>query len=166
MLSKQPLPKLLDGTIPKHLWPRGLLKIAQCCGDDVALSLWQHYPGVHICIPKKLDAEHSLVAKLGWLNAVKLVEQYSGETLVIAKAYRGQLVIRNFMIRKKRHAGALLSELAIQYDLTERQITTICNAESLIHRSAQVDLFGDDLITEKCDLSPENHQTPTMSRLA
>jgi hypothetical protein len=136
--------KLLDLTAPpKHYWPRSLQRIEQWCGDEVAIKLWKSYPGVHVHIPKSITAEHPLVAVIGLQAATILSDLCGGENLLIAKAHKAQLALRNFAIRRARREGKSLSELALSYELCERQVMAICNADALVPVSTQIDLFAD-----------------------
>jgi hypothetical protein len=131
-------------TPPKHLWPRSLKRIADWCGDQVALDLWLTYPGVHVHIPNTVNSEHPLVKAVGLDGALALCKRCGGENLLIAKAYKARLVLRNFVIRRLRRNGESHRALALKYDLSERQVVTICNAEIIVPVYNQVDLFADN----------------------
>lgn len=139
---------------PKHLWPLSLQRIAENCGEAVALDLWQHYPGVRVYIPEPgtLSPEHPLVRKIGLDSAQTLSRHYPSTNILVAKAYRARTMIRNYVIRKLNREGAKYAELGIRYDLSDRQILSICTADSLMpnaHKSAkqnviQLDVFAHD----------------------
>lgn len=117
----------------KHLWPSSLQRIAEDCGDEIALDLWRHYPGVRVYIPtpENLPPEHPLAQKIGLESALKLSRCYPGGNILVAKAYEARIVMRNFVIRKLNREGATYAELGVKYDLTDRQIYSICTAEGL-----------------------------------
>lgn len=137
---------------PKHLWPLSLQRIAERCGDLVALDLWQHYPGVRVYIPEPhtLTPEHPLVKRIGMDSALTLSRHYPSENILVAKAHRARTMIRNFLIRKLNREGAKYAELGIRYDLSDRQILSICNADSLVpgekkdlkQKAIQLDVFA------------------------
>ncbi|WP_333873086.1 hypothetical protein [Methylobacter sp.] len=136
---------------PKHLWPLSLQRIAESCGEPVALDLWQHYPGVRVYIPdpESLSPEHPLVKRIGLDSAQMLSRHYPRETILVAKAHRARTMIRNFVIRKLNREGAKYAELGIRYDLSDRQILSICTADGLVpgvkkQESKQIDLFAEE----------------------
>jgi hypothetical protein len=133
---------------PRHCWPNSLCEIAEAVGEDVALLLWQNFPGVHVCVPRKLPIEHELIEKMGLAVAERLVGCYGGFTLQIPRAFKGMLVIRNFIIRRESRAGVSNRDLALKFKLGERQVISICTAEGLGDRGrptavTQVDLFDE-----------------------
>jgi Mor family transcriptional regulator len=113
----------------RDLLPQSLQDIAEFCGDDVMLKIWENYGGTRFQVPKTATPEHKLVALLGIVNACLFCEQFGGEFLTIAKAEAARRAIRNDMIRKDRQRGDNNATLARRYNLTDRQITDICRAE-------------------------------------
>jgi len=113
--------------LPKHLLPAGLLLIAEYCGDDVMWAIWQAYGGGRLSVPMSVDAEHPLAVLLGLAAAIKFCEAFGGELLNIPKAERAKRAVRDELIRTDRLAGSTLFALARKYNLTDRQIMSICS---------------------------------------
>ena len=111
------------------LLPQSLQDIAEFCGEDVMLKIWEHYGGTRLQVPKTAAPAHKLVELLGYPSACLFCEQFGGEFLVIAKAEAARRAVRNDMIRQDRQQGANNAVLARRYNLTDRQIIDICRAE-------------------------------------
>lgn len=126
--------------LPRHLLPASLLQLADYCGDDVMWALWDSHGGGHLRIPLRYDAAHPLNARLGPVGFARLVDSFGGEILTIPRADAARRAVRDALIRQGRAAGRTLFELARQYQLTERQITTICRARD--SPIVNGDLFG------------------------
>jgi hypothetical protein len=124
--------------LPRHLFPRSLLQIAEYCGDSVMLKLLEAFGGVHLHVPENIPAGHRLAIILG-ADADKLAAAFGGETLFIPKADAARRAARDAVIRADRAEGASLSEIAIRHGLTERQIGSICASR---HNDNNPDLFG------------------------
>ena len=102
--------------------------------------VWKHYGGGHVCVPDKLTAEHTLAVTIG-LEAASLLSQHFGkEILVIPKLQKIRDAIRNKSICQLRQEGWDLFKLARKFDLTERQISTICQSRVVVD-VGQLDLF-------------------------
>lgn len=131
---------MTESRLPLHLLPATLREIAEYCGETVMWTIWRHYGGGHLSVPKNPGPEHKLSELLGIAEARKFCEIYGGDILTIAKAQAAQRAVRDALIRQERLELDLFS-LARKYGLTERQVMTICNkaAEPL----PQFDLFED-----------------------
>lgn len=132
-------------TLPRHLLPGSLLRLAEYCGDDVMWSVWEHYAGCTVYVPRAVEAHHPLAARLGQ-GAVRLVEAFGGEILTIPRADAARRAVRDARIRQDRETGALLCELARRYQLTERQVSTILHAQAAGRVNRQADLFASEAV--------------------
>lgn len=129
--------------LPLDLVPAKLREIADYCGEDTMWLIWRDYGGCHLAVPRpdNLNIEHKLSRLLGSAAAFQFCGAYGGEILSIAKADAAKRAVRNALIQRARQQGKDLSALARQYDLTERQIMTICRNTQ--EQTPQLDLFDD-----------------------
>ena len=127
-------------TLPRHLLPGSLLRLAEYCGDDVMWAVWEHYAGCTVYVPRAVEAHHPLMALLG-PNMWRLVEAFGGEILTIPRADAARRAVRDARMRQDRETGAPLCDLARRYQMTERQVSTILHAQDAGRVTRQVDLF-------------------------
>jgi len=125
--------------LPMHLLPGSLRQIAEFCGDDIMWGIWRHYGGGHLSVPKQVQAEHHLAQVLGVANAVTFCQAFGGELMNIPKAEAAKRAVRNAFIKADKVAGLDNFTLCRKYNLTERQISTICQAQP--PKVANYDLF-------------------------
>ena len=126
-------------TLPRHLLPASLLRIAEQCGDDVMWALWERFPGVHVYVPREA-AGHPLQAVLG-ANLFRLARAFGGEILEIHKAAAARRAVRDALIRRDRERGDDHAAIALRYQLTERQVRTILSVQARLNR--QLDVWGE-----------------------
>lgn len=124
--------------LPAELIPERMQEIANYCGQQTALVLLLHYPGVHVAIPKKPVPTHKLAELLGFAAFVQLCELYGNEVIQIPRAAAAWRALRNQKILKGFAAGVFQSTMALEYGLTERQVNTICNT---VRIDRQLDIF-------------------------
>lgn len=125
--------------LPINAMPGSLRRIAEHCGNDIAMQLWANYGGGHVHVPANENNDHPLAQLLGKHAMAALLFHFSGETLMIPKAHAAQIMIRNRAIRAGRANGLTQHALARQYNLTERQVWAICNDRT---QAQQEDLFA------------------------
>lgn len=113
--------------LPRDLIPPRLQEIAEFCGQQTAWLLLQHFPGVHLHVPKRPHPEHRLAEILGMGAFSRLCEQYGNELLMIPRAAAMIRAARNQRILGDFAGGQSQAAIAIKYGLTERQVNTICN---------------------------------------
>ena len=112
--------------LPMHLLPPSLRQIAEFCGDEVMWDIWRHYAGGHLSVPKTVTADHHLAQTLGPANAFKFCQAFGGELMNIPKAEAAKRAVRNAFIKADKAVGLDNFTLCRKYNLTERQISTIC----------------------------------------
>ena len=76
---------------------------------------------------------------VGEEGAFKVCEMFAGEQILFPKAILR--LKRNYDIRKEFKAGASYRDLSIKYDLTTRQIRSICTPSNT-DTDGQLDLFA------------------------
>ncbi len=109
----------------ESLLPGVLRDIASLIGLPGTLELLKHYGGVRLYVPKRFDPDHALVKVLGHAAVVKLIEHFGGEDhFDIPKAQAAANALRNAGIRAE-YAELSQRQLALRYDLTERQVRNI-----------------------------------------
>lgn len=126
-------------SLPKHLLPASLLRIADLCGDDIMWALWERFPGVHVYVPRHA-AGHPLQATLG-ASLFRLAHAFGGEILEIPKAEAARRAVRDALIRRDRERGDDHAAIALRYHLTERQVRTILSAQSCARPLRQLDVW-------------------------
>lgn len=124
--------------LPDALIPGRMKEIAGYCGEQVAILLLLHYPGVHLSVPKRATPTHKLADVLGFKAFVILCDNYGDEVLQIPRAAKAIRSLRNQSILKDFSQGIYQSTIALKHGLTERQINTICNT---VRFDQQLDLF-------------------------
>ena len=127
-------------TLPKHLLPASLLRIADLCGDDIMWAVWEHFSGRHVYVPETVEG-HPLSTKLGHSGAARLAHAFGGEILEIPRAEAARRAVRDALIRRDRATGDELAVLAVRYQLTERQVRTILSAQSCARPLRQLDVW-------------------------
>lgn len=128
--------------LPRHLLPESLRTLAEYCGDDVMWLMWQEFGGGRLHVPLAVNPDHRLSQLLGFANACQLCEQFGGEFLTISKAESARRAVRNELIRQAKREGADNFSLARKYNLTDRQIITICSDDA--PACCNLDLFEND----------------------
>ena len=125
--------------LPDALIPGRMKEIAGYCGEQTAILLLLHYPGIHLFVPKYPTPTHKLVDILGYKNFERLCEMYGDEVIQIPRAAKAIRSLRNQSILKDFSQGVYQSAIALKHGLTERQVNTICNT---VHFDKQLDLFS------------------------
>lgn len=125
----------------QHL-PESLRRIADYCGWDTMWAIWGAYAGDRLFVPQKLDDSHPLCTLLGFKAAQQLCSVFAGELLFIAKADSAKRAIRDQAIRADKADGVAMGVLCQRYNLTYRQIQTICRQDQH-DMSYNFDLFID-----------------------
>lgn len=116
---------MTDALETRHL-PGILQDIADLIGLPATLKLVEHYGGGRLYVPKRFDPDHPLVKIVGHANAARLVEAYGGEEhFDIPRNLASVLAARNARIRDDRAGGMSHRQLALHYQLTERQIRNV-----------------------------------------
>ena len=112
--------------LPTQYLPESLRRIAEYCGWEVMWAIWGEYAGGRLAVPKTLEVDHPLCQLLGPMAARQFCELFGGNLIVIAKADAAKRAIRDRALRAERKNGVSMNRLCKQYDLTYRQIQTIC----------------------------------------
>ena len=131
-----PLP-LFD--LPPELIPERMQEIASYCGQQTALVLLLHYPGVHVSIPKNPSPTHKLTELLGFAAFVQLCELYGGQDIQVPRAAAAWRALRNQKILKGFSQGIYQSTMALEHGISERQVNQICNT---VRIDRQLDIFA------------------------
>ncbi len=130
---------LLLFDLPPELIPGRLSEIAGYCGQQTALVLLLHYPGVHVAIPKNPAPTHKLAELLGFAAFVQLCALYGNEVIQIPRAAVAIRALRNQKILKDFSQGVYQATIALEHGLTERQVNKICNT---VRIDRQLDIFA------------------------
>lgn len=133
------MPSLLLFDLPPELIPERMQEIASYCGQQTAMVLLLHYPGVHVAIPKNPLPTHRLAELLGFAAFVQLCELYGNEVIQIPRAAVAIRALRNQKILKGFAQGIFQSTMALEHGITERQVNKICNTVRL---DRQLDIFS------------------------
>lgn len=114
-----------DPTLSAQQLPESLTEIAEIIGLPSTLTLVEKWGGTRIFIPRQVAAQHKLANLLGFEQARKMSRHFGGETLTIARAANVIRSIRNREITRRYDEGEGVRLLAVEHNLTERQIYTI-----------------------------------------
>lgn len=122
--------------------PVNLLEIIEVIGEAAALKLVERFGGTTPRLPalRNVNAEHPLAQCIGLAPLTELVKiTGGGRWLYVAKCARGLREARNREIVKLYSDGVPVTELALRYHLSDRQIWNILG--STIVDDRQVSLF-------------------------
>ena len=120
-----------DLDIDINILPGILRDLVDLIGLPATMTIVQHKGGTGLWIPAQIETlapDHKLVKAVGMEAAMKLSENYGGEELEIPKAEKAVMALRNKEIREKNQYMSQ-SQLALEYNLTERQIRTIVSVD-------------------------------------
>jgi hypothetical protein len=112
--------------------------IANIIGLADTLKIVDHFKGRSMWVPAEFKPTHPLALLLGAESAIKLIDEYHGDTIEIPKCDAAMRVVRNMLIIKSDKSQ---SQLATDWNLTVRQIRNIQNLENLGFDERQQGLF-------------------------
>lgn len=130
-----------DSPLPTQYLPEGLRRIADYCDWDVMWLIWGAYAGGRLAVPKTVDEQHPLAGLLGISAAQQFCATFGGSLLVIPKADAAKRAVRDKVIRLEKKQNVSLNLLCRKYDLTYRQIQTICREDPNTPTVLNFDLF-------------------------
>ncbi|MBP9871005.1 MAG: hypothetical protein KBC53_05845 [Nitrosomonas sp.] len=114
----------MDHEIDQSMLPGILLEISELIGIQATFKLVAKYGGVRLYVPKTLRPDHDLVAIINRELAETMIDRFGGEVLEIPKALLANVALRNITI-KQEYEVLSQRQLAIKYNLTERQVRNI-----------------------------------------
>ncbi len=129
---------ILTLNINISILPKIVQEISRIIGLQHCLKLVDHYKGVRMWVPTEFRDDHVLCKIIGHEHAAKLIEQYGGDTIDIPKCDHALRTMRNATIIKSDKSQR---QLAIEYDLTDRQIRNIQKEAALDFDERQDNLF-------------------------
>lgn len=121
---------MIHDEIDINILPGVLREMTDLIGLPATMQIVQRHGGTRLWVPALIETlapDHKLVKLVGMAAARTLSEQYGGETLEIPKAERALRAIRDKAIREQWPAKSQ-SQLATEYNLTERQVRTILSS--------------------------------------
>lgn len=127
-------------SVETELLPESMADLVDIIGLPAVLKLMEAFGGTEFWVPEKLHHQHPLVDAIGAEAAQTLCEYMARERIKVPRGVGITRGVRNQAIRRERHEGAKLAELALRYRLTDRQVLNILNAEPADDR--QQDMFG------------------------
>lgn len=113
---------ILTIEIDQSILPMIVQELADLIGLNNALKLVDHYKGVRMWVPVEFRDDHVLCKIVGHAATVKLVQNFPGMMLEIPSCHEALLTVRNATIIRSDKSTR---QLAIEYDLSERQIRYI-----------------------------------------
>ncbi|MBF0357530.1 MAG: hypothetical protein HQL70_02910 [Magnetococcales bacterium] len=105
--------------------PASMIEIKEIVGLQGAMTLLEKCGGTRIFIPRNLKIQHKLTTLLGFEAAKKMSAYFGGETLTIVRGSIAAKKLRNQEIVSRYGCGERVQELALLFELTERQIYSI-----------------------------------------
>ncbi len=100
-----------------------LQEIVDVIGTEEAAKIVSQIGGVTYYFPPDgADSAHVAIEQTAWQA---MCQHFSG-WVYVPKGFVDKLAARNLEIRAKRAAGAHIIDLAIEYQLTDRRIRSIC----------------------------------------
>lgn len=111
-----------------------LYLVSQCPRYKTEKRAGQGQLFLYVPTLKRLDITHFLVKTLGYSNAEKLSKEFGGELLVLAQCKWMILSARDNGIRKMIRSGFKVQELALMFNVAERIVSKIYEAELSRHQ--------------------------------
>jgi Mor family transcriptional regulator len=102
-----------------------LAGIAEVISVDATLKLCRSFGGTRIYIAEKPTRHGAIARAIGFEAACKLGKVYGREDLHIPRGSELRRRIRNEKIQRAHHAGQTIREIALNFDLSMRQVTGI-----------------------------------------
>lgn len=139
--------QLIDRALHTIDLPPVMQKVCDVIGWDAALKLINHAGGTVLDLPRRAMTENgnttcpALCALLGMADYEKLIVEFGGQRLYVAKCDGALRTSRNAEINRRYMAGESASKLALAYKLTERQIWFVLKNPVTL-RTQQPDLFS------------------------
>ena len=106
-----------------------LYLVSQCPRYKTEKRAGQGQLFLYVPTLKRLEMNHFLVRTLGYLDAEKLSKEFGGELLVLAQCKQLILKARDNGIRQMIKSGLGIQELANIFNVTERIVSRIYEAE-------------------------------------
>lgn len=117
--------------------PASLQEMVRVIGLPATLSLVDLRGGIRLYVPFEMTPEHWLSRLIGFEAAVKLARYYGGQDpFFIPRALNAMIAARNKVIKDKYSKGKTQAQLAREFNLTERWVRDIVNAEPAPVRQA------------------------------
>lgn len=127
-------------SIETDLLPESMADLVDIIGLPAVLRLMEAFGGTELWVPERLFYNHKLLEALDGEAAQSLCEYMAGSRIRVPRGAAIIREVRNRAIRRERHQGAKLDELALRYKITDRHVLTILNSEPEDDR--QQDMFG------------------------
>lgn len=127
-------------SVEAELLPESMADLVDIIGLPAVLQLMESFGGTEFWVPEKIHHLHPLVNSIGAEPAQTLCEYMARERIKVPRGAAIRREVRNRAIRRERQEGAKLSELALRYCMTDRQVLNILNSEPEDDR--QQDMFG------------------------
>jgi hypothetical protein len=137
--------------------PGSIVDLVERLGGALAFRILELRGGSILCVPAQAAADHPLRALLGDEGFEKLVFEYRGERLELAKNDALVRQHRYRHVQELRDAGLSYSEIATRANYTRRQVINI--AAQAAAPVPQLGLF-DDYEPARSDIE-DNHDMPT-----
>lgn len=116
--------------LPVQYLPSGLRIIADACGWDVMWKLWDNFAGGRLNVPKTPTDDNPIFVILNPDEATVFCREFGGEIVNVPKADAAKRAVRDKALRAERAAGVSTHLLCSKYNLSYRQIQTICREDS------------------------------------
>lgn len=121
--------------------PPIIIEMKACIGWLPTLKLVEVSRGCPFFAPSRFRPDLPMVKLIGERATLKLIEQFAGERFDMPKLHIALLALRNREIARKYHEGRTCRQLALEYDLTERQVWSILAAAGTASCDNQYSLF-------------------------
>jgi len=106
--------------------PELLRDLISCVGEAAAFRLIEWRGGAYLSVPKRVDPEHVLVEMIGPVPFAKLVERFSGETVMLPKNDAVARQQRHQLIRHLRYHDRLpVDAIALRVGYSMRRVFQI-----------------------------------------
>ncbi len=106
-------------------------ELIEILGGDAANLFITAFGGQVINIPANVYPAHRIAVAIGFDAALKLSSRWGKLSVSVPKRSSINLQDRNFKIKADRLRGMTLNELALKYQITSRQVSSILRPKNL-----------------------------------
>jgi len=130
--------------IPYEHYPDSVVDLINIFGLPATMRFIDEFGGLtQLYVPKKITPDHPISKAVGHDAAVKLSEQYGGDSVRnIPLCKDGLRRLRDIEICRRRNGGALPKNLARDYGMTERAIWLVLARTNDAGNKNQLDIFN------------------------
>lgn len=107
----------------QHLLPASVRELLTVISAGGVVSLIRNRGGTRLAVPRTVDKAGQIRQWLNDSDTEKFCQYYGGLELNLPRCLDAMLAARNLLILEDKRAGLTLTDLALKYQMTERNVT-------------------------------------------